>query len=138
MIAVILLFFYGEKTMTIKEAIDRLDGLKPNQYETEDKVKWLSDLDFRIYRDVILTHEHDEDIKPFKPYTVDDLGKKLIVDDPYTEVYTAYLKMKIDEENAETARYNNSAILFNAYYDDFAKYWNKTYLPINKSNIRFF
>lgn len=122
--------------MTIKEAIDKVDGLKPNQYETEDKVEWLSSLDHQIYTDILLTHEGEA--SEFKPYTVDDMDRKLIVDAPYTEVYTAYLKMKIDEENAETGRYNNSAILFNAYYDNFAKYWNKTHLPINKSNIRFF
>lgn len=137
MIAVILLFFYGEENMTIKEAIDRLDGLKPNQYSTEDKLRWLSDLDTKIYTDIILTHEHQSEMPEFKKYTISDLGKKLIVDDPYTEVYIAYLKMKIDEENAETGRYNNSAIMYNSYYDDFAKYWNKTHLPINKSNIRF-
>lgn len=123
--------------MTIREVIDRLDGLKPNQYQDEDKLRWLSDLDQQIYTDILLTHEFEGELKEFVPYTIDDMDHSLIVKRPYDELYVAYLKMKIDEENAETGRYNNSATMFNAYYDNFAKYWNKTHLPINKSNIRF-
>lgn len=122
--------------MTLQEAIDRIDGLKPNQYQVEDKVRWLSDLDMNIYRDVILTHWHKPDKKLFMGYTMEDLDTKLIADDPYTELYVAYLGMKIDEYNNETQRYNNSATMFNAYYENYAKHINKTRRPINHGFIR--
>lgn len=122
--------------MTVREAIDRLDGLKPNQYTEEDKLRWLSELDMGVFMDVILTHEHESDLPMFEGYTAEDYDKKLIVDEPFTEMYTAYLKMKIDEENGETARYNNSAVLFNAYYDNYAKHYNRTHMPLRKTNFK--
>lgn len=124
--------------MTLREAIDKVDGQKPNKYTAEEKVAWLSDLDFGIYNDVILTHEHDADIPEFKTYDATDLDKTLIADEPYCQLYTAYLKMKIDEENGDTTRYNNAATLFNAYYDNYAKHINKTRMPIFRGNFHYF
>ena len=43
--------------MTIKECIDLVDNVKPNQYSIEDKVEWLSYLDGTIINDVLKTHE---------------------------------------------------------------------------------
>ena len=125
--------------MTVKECIDMVDNVKPNQYGIEDKVRWLSFIDRIIVEDVIKTHEgyHDE-YEEFEGYSEDKLGAKLIVDAPYDELYVAYLKMKIDEENGETARYNNSATMFNSYMTEFRKHYNKHHRPLNKNNMRVF
>lgn len=122
--------------MTLQEAIDSIDGIKPNQYQTEDKIRWLSQLDMNIFRDVIMTHEHPRDIKPFMGYTSEDLGHSLIVEEPYTELYIAYLSMKIDEYNNETQRYNNSATMFNSYMENYEKWINKTRRPAHRGNFR--
>ena len=42
--------------MKIREAIETVDRLLSNQYETPDKVRWLSELDGIVYRDIICTH----------------------------------------------------------------------------------
>lgn len=120
--------------MTIRECIDRVDGLKPNQYSEEEKVRWLDVLDRNIYNDVILTHEGCR--KEFDGYTTDDTDKELLAENPYDELYVAYLKMKIDEENQETSRYNVSAAMFNSYYDNYAKWYNKHHKPISRSKFR--
>ncbi len=39
--------------MTIREAIDRLDRLTPNQYDNEEKVRWLSELDGVAHREIL-------------------------------------------------------------------------------------
>ncbi|MBQ2614772.1 MAG: collagen-like protein, partial [Clostridia bacterium] len=39
--------------------------------------------------------------------------------------------MKIDGENGETQRYNNSAAMFNSYMMEFRKYYNKTHMPLS-------
>ena len=122
--------------MTLQEAIDRIDSLKPNQYTAEDKVRWLSDLDMNIFRDVILSHHHRRDIKPFMGYTMEDLEHSLIAEDPYTELYVAYLGMKMDEYNGDTAKYNNSSVMFNAYMENYSKWINKTRRPYNRGNFR--
>ncbi len=119
--------------MTIKECIDTVDNIKPNQYETREKVLWLSFIDEIIINDVLKTHEgYDGRYDDFAGYSEDKLSVPLIVPSPYDRLYTAYLKMKIDGENGETARYNNSAALFNTYMMEYRKYYNKTHLPISR------
>ena len=76
--------------MTIKECIDIVDNIKPNQYSIKDKVMWLSFLDETIINDVLKTHEgYDGRYDDFTGYTVDDLSVSLIVPSPYDRVYTA-------------------------------------------------
>ena len=43
--------------MTIQEAIDRVDILKPNHFTDEDKIGWLNTLDGQVWRELITTHE---------------------------------------------------------------------------------
>ena len=118
--------------MTIKECIDIVDNVKPNQYSIEDKVEWLSYLDGTIINDVLKTHEgYDGRYDDFVGYSPDKLSVPLVVPSPYDRLYTAYLKMKIDEENGETARYNNSATMFNTYLLEYKKHYNKTHMPLN-------
>ena len=125
--------------MTIKECIDRVDSVKPNQYSIEDKVRWLSFIDHTIINDVLKTHEgYDQKYDEFDGYTEDRLSDGLIVEAPYDSLYEAYLKMKIDEENGETARYNNSATMFNSYMTSYKKYYNKHHMPLGEKSMRIF
>lgn len=123
--------------MTIKECIDLVDNNKPNTYSIEEKVQWLSFIDEIIINDVLKTHEgYDGKYDGFNGYSVDNLSTPLIVRSPYDRLYPAYLKMKIDGENGETARYNNSASLFNSYLMEYRKYYNKTHMPVSGSQPR--
>ena len=117
--------------MTIKDCIDIVDNAKPNQYTTKEKVMWLSFVDETIINDVLKTHEgYDDRYDLFEGYSEDKLSVALIVQSPYDRLYTQYLKMKIDLENGEMARYNNSSALYNAYLLEFKKYYNKTHMPL--------
>jgi hypothetical protein len=123
--------------MTIKDCIDIVDSNKPNQYTITDKVRWLSFIDEKIINDVLKTHEgYDGRYDDFTGYSDDKLSVTLIAPSPYDRLYTQYLKMKIDEENGETARYNNAAILFNTYYDEYKKYYNKHHMPLTNERIK--
>ena len=118
--------------MTIKECIDIVDNLKPNQYTTEDKVRWLSFLDAIIINEVLKTHEgYDGRYDLFDGYSKDKLSVALIVPSPHDRIYDAYLQMMIDKENGETARYNNSAVLYNTHLTEYRKYYNKTHMPLD-------
>ena len=117
--------------MTVKECIDIVDNMKPNQYSVDDKVRWLSFLDMIVVNDVLKTHEDfDRRYEDFEGYSADKLAMKLIADAPYDQMYVEFLKMKIDEENGETARYNNTATMFNSYFSIFKKWYNKTHMPL--------
>lgn len=118
--------------MTIKECIDIVDNLKPNQYTIKDKVSWLTFIEEIIINDVIKTHEgYDGRYDGFTGYTEGKLSVVLIVPSPYDRLYTEYLKMMIDKENGETTRYNNSAASFNTYMSEYRKHYNKTHMPLS-------
>lgn len=125
--------------MTIREAINRADTIRPNQYTDEIKIQWLSELDERIFNDIISTHEDnpyidtiDEDGNTVKgivfPYTDDSIS--LIAASPYDVLYSSYLVAMIDEANEETTRYTNSSIKYNVQYQDYAKWYNRNHLHI--------
>jgi hypothetical protein len=119
--------------MTIQECIDRVDSLKPNQYTIKEKVEWLSFIELRIINDVLKTHEgYDGRYDKFTGYTEEKTSVALIVPSPYDRLYPAYLQMKIDNANGETARYNNSAAEFNAYMMEYRKHYHKTHMPLSK------
>lgn len=121
--------------MTIRECIDNVDTMKPNQYPEEIKVRWLSEVEHSVFNDIIKTHwlPRKERKKVFSPYTLEDMDEELIAPFPYDVLYPAYIKMKIDEENQETDRYNVSATLFNSYFEEYARHINKTRRPVGRN-----
>lgn len=117
--------------MTIQEALDRVDMLRPNRQPREMKIGWLSNLDGMIHKELILNHEHEEDLDTFAGYDRDTGdGTVLIVPDPYAEeVYTWWLAQKVDLQNLEIDKYNNDKTLFAAAYETFSDYWTRTHMP---------
>ena len=130
-------FFKMEVQMTIRDAIARIDDLKPNSYSTENKVKWLSDLDERIKAEVVDTHE-GADAVSFKGYNATtSLDTELLASAPYDEVYIRWLEAMIDYANAEIPRYNNSISTFQSDYTAFANYYNRRHKPLS-AKLKFF
>ena len=125
--------------MTIREALNGIEGLKPNTYDESMKVAWLSALDMRIHQEIVLTHAHESDEESFSGYTEQtDKDTELLVKAPYDELYLYYLESKIDYSNGEMGKYNNSAAMFNATYTGYVNYINRTKMPICKGGIRYF
>lgn len=122
--------------MTIREAIARFDALVPNAYNPEHKVQWLSDLDGKIKKEIIDTHEGAEAVT-FEGYTEDNLDAVLLVPPEYDDLYMLWLESKIDFSNKEYKRYNNSIVAFNTEYQAFDNYYNRTHLPI-QTKLKFF
>lgn len=123
--------------MTIIEAINRIDLLKPNNYTQADKIAWLSTLDGIIKKEIIDTHEGAESVI-FNGYDVDtSLDTVMLVPAPYDDVYLKWLEAQIDYTNGETSRYQNSMIMYNTAYSAFERYYNRTHMPIAKS-FKFF
>jgi hypothetical protein len=115
--------------MTILEAINRTDRIKPNTYSQPDKVRWLSTLDGVVKNEIIDTHEGGEDVK-FEGYNDETLlTTELLIPAPYDEVYIRYLEMKIDYANGEFGKYNNSTVAYNTAFSAFEKYYNRDHMP---------
>ena len=118
--------------MTIIEAIDRLDSLKPNIYTQNDKIRWLSKLDWMVKKQIIDTHEGADDAS-FAGYTDDtDINAELLVPAPHDEVYLRWLEAQIDYHNGEYYKYSNAIIMFNTEFEAYAAYYNQNHRPVNR------
>ena len=115
--------------MKVREAIDRIDSLKHNTYSNCEKVEWLSRLDGVIKHQIIDTHEGGQDII-YKPYTDKDMDADLLINAPHDDIYIRWLEAQIDYYNGEIARYNNSNQMFQAAFDTYQRYYNRTHMPL--------
>ena len=121
-----------EDTMTLNEAINKIDALKPNNFSIEDKIGWLSTLDHTVKAEMIDTHEGGEDIV-FEGYTEEtELDTKLLAPAPYDEMYIRRLEARIDYANNEFGKYNNAITMFNTSYGAYYNYYNRTHMPKGK------
>lgn len=123
--------------MTIIEAINKVDVLKPNNYTQTEKVKWLSILDGIIKSEIIDTHEGGEDIV-FNGYEdTTSVETVMLVPYPYDDLYIKWLESQIDYNNAEYQKYNNSTTAYNNAYSAFERYYNRQHMP-KQTKLKFF
>ncbi len=118
--------------MTINEAITEVDALKANMYGRAEKIRWLSRLDWRIYNEIIATHEYndDEDEIEYEGYTEDDNETELLAAEPYDEMYVHWLSAQIDRSNMEYDSFNNSNAMFEAVFSAYRNFYNAEHLPV--------
>ena len=101
--------------MTPNKAIEIVDKLKPNSYSEEDKLRWINELDGMVQRLVI----QSDNVEQYA-YS-DDMDKELLIPAPFDDCYTLFLEAKIDYYNKEIGNYNNSAMMFEAQYNEYKK-----------------
>ena len=124
--------------MTIIEAINKIDALKPNTYTTENKIAWLSTLDGTVKKDIIDTHEGASTVV-FNGYDSNTpTDTVLIVPAPYDEIYVRWLGAQIDYSNGEYGRYGNSMTMYNASYANYERFYNRNHMPIDKGGFKYF
>lgn len=126
-----------EGKMTIIEAITRIKTLKPNTFLQQDIIRWLSVLDGIIKKEIIDTHEGGEDVI-FNGYNEQsDLTQEMLVPAPYDDIYLRWLEAQMDYANGEYNKYNNSMVVYNESYTNFARFYNRTHMPKGKK-FKFF
>lgn len=112
--------------MTISAAIAACDRMRPNTFAYGEKEAWLRELEARIREEIVRTHEGAEAFLAGRAQEGEDA---LLAPSPHESLYLFYLLARIDLMNGETARYNESAALFNAQYDAFSAAYNRAYRP---------
>lgn len=129
----------GMSRMTIQEAIDKIDLLKPNMFPVEQKKMWLNDIDKMVWHEIYMTHQGMPPESHFEGYDQDtEPSTRLLVPDPYTDVYQHYMAMMMDLANAESDKYMLDRTLFNSAYQVFGDFWRRTHMPIiRRRYIRF-
>jgi hypothetical protein len=123
--------------MKLREAIERIDSLKHNTFTQGEKVEWLNRLDGLVKTQIIDTHEGAEEVE-FSGYSErENMETELLVPAPYDDVYMRWLEAQIDYYNGEIARYNNSMAMYQAAFDDYERFYNRTHMPIGIKNKYF-
>lgn len=113
--------------MKIREAIEHVDEVKPNAFDSKAKVLWLNALEGRIAADVFLLAPVE--IRQLQYSLPEDLETELLVTAPHDDIYTLWLQAKIDEANGEYDRYQNTMQIYNEHYGNFLRWFASLYDP---------
>ena len=114
--------------MTIRQAIDLADEIRPSELSGAIKLHWLSALDGELQTDLFSQYEQAPDTAA--PYDADtDPGTALLVDWPFDDLYVRYLVMCTDLANGDLERYNNDAVYYNRILRSFVTHYARTHTP---------
>ena len=115
------------KKVTLDEVISYFDEQCPNQYSRENKIAWISELDELIFENIIKDRENPE-ITEFTPYTAETDGDtELLVPFMFREIYRYFIEKSVAYSNRETIAYNNALQMFEAYYDNYYSWYNRSH-----------
>ena len=111
--------------MTLKECLERFEGLRPERYSRAQLTEMLNSFEGRLATNVLLLppeffHKMD--------YT-DDMNAVLLLEHPYEDLYIHWLWAMTDFYNNEIDRYNDSYAMFTALYEDYCAYIGRVYAP---------
>lgn len=112
---------------TIQQIIDRVDDARPNAFTTEQKLAWISELDGKIALDVMLMSITEARMLEYA--YPENLTSEPLVTYPHESIYDQWLGAKIDFENGEYTKYQNSMEQFNAHYGNFVRWFAAAYEP---------
>lgn len=120
---------------TIAEVIKTVDTLRPNQYSSAVKTRWLSDCDGEIYNELTSNYERSADLpETFAGYAEDaPENTELLVKAPHDVLYRYWLMAQIDLHNQELAKYNNTSVQYNAARQNFMNAYNRSHMPLHKA-----
>lgn len=123
--------------MTITELISQVDRVRPNQYDNEQKTRWISEIEGTIVEE-ILNMAAGNDIE-FSHYSYEnDAETTLLIPERFSDVYLHYLLAKIDFHDSETESYNNDVIMYQASYNQFAAWYRRRNMPKQSGYFRGF
>ena len=101
--------------MTPNKVIEQVDNIRPNSYDEEVKLGWISDLDGMVKR---LVFQDDDTVTYSYP---EDMDRELLIKAPYENLYAFYIEAMIDFYNREYGNYNNSVAMFEHRFTEYKK-----------------
>ena len=119
--------------MTIIQAINRLDALKPNTYSTRQKILWLSQLEAMV-SELVLRRGCD----PFGGFTDEtDPDTRLTMPAPFDMAYLYWLEAQIHYANEDMDLYNRAIVQFNGIYAEFKAAYKRSHRARAVGRFRF-
>lgn len=114
---------------TIKQIVDLVDQLRENAFPASLKVRWIGELDALIALEVMKL-----DVLEAEQFQYDadaDMERDPLVRFPHDNIYHYWLCAKIDAENGEYNRYQNSMQLYNAAFQVYRTWFSRVYDVFN-------
>ncbi|MBR2589933.1 MAG: hypothetical protein IKE65_03330 [Clostridia bacterium] len=134
----------GGYTITAREIMESAAARTAGALSDSEKLRALSELDNKIYEDIILRHEGAEAyMQPVAggeyvhrafPYTSD--LQELIAPHRFRKMYIHYLCLEADLARDEIDRYTNDLILFHDAFDAFFAHYHQTHMPCCPAKIK--
>lgn len=146
--------------MKVTEVIAEYNRLHNNREKEGDKLNWVRRCEKGIINDVIINHKIPEDLYLVSRDAVNlateagyfvanedgviiavDLGdyfkdwgmrSDLLVEEPYTEIYTTFIDAQIAYHNMETERYQFAMDMYNTKLLQFMQRYNRVNPPIRQ------
>ena len=106
--------------LTATEVLSQVDALLPNAYAVEEKLRWLSQAEGFVKREIL---RENGELPALTACTV------LCVPAPYDEMYRHYIEAQIHYANGEMARYNNAGTAWNNAFLTYRDYYYRTVTP---------
>jgi len=121
--------------MTIRQAIDRADELRPNSISRPLKQLWLRTLDGQLRREVVALHQGAEHAAGGADLAQNE-EQPLLAAEPDSQLYLYWLMAQIDLAEGEIARYTNSMQLYNTALAGYAARYKAGHLPLPRGQFR--
>lgn len=109
---------------TVNKIIERVDSLRRNVFEDEDKGRWILEVESRVCNEILK--------KKFELKFPEDGDRELALPDEESAIYEYYVYCMIDWHNREYSAYNNDFIMFNSLWDTLLKKYGKIITKKNK------
>lgn len=104
--------------MTVETCMRLVDGMKPNGFSPSVKLRFLEEIEGKVR--VELLGEEPDAVPAIDESTPADT--ELAAPAPFDQLYLLYVSAMMDHTGGDMARYENTAILFNAVYQSYGKW----------------
>lgn len=116
--------------MTIKEIIEFVDGVKPNAYTPQQKLRWFNDCEGMVQTQVLLLAPEELCCYRWEA----DADREPLVKFPHDKLYRSYLSAIIDFQNGEPDAYTNGMQMFNADFGEYQRWFAACYRPADRDS----
>ena len=113
--------------MKVNEAIEKLNRLSAEQYDSKDVQGFIEECDRKLYREIVQRFKGGEEYGAYEERYPLEGEDTLIAEDTYAMLYVWYALCQIYFLNAELERYTNAMIRYNQEYEEFKNYYGRTH-----------
>lgn len=110
--------------MTVIEAIEKANSTTPNAFSFETKLDWLNEVEGMVQTQILLLAPEE-----IITYTPEDKDHELLVLEPHTSLYPAYIRAQMDFAASDWNRYQNTHEIFNSLFREFSAWFATIYRP---------